>query len=153
LGSVDFIKKEFGVGYTLVLQSRQNPLILKEKAQEIDSKIRSIIPSATLHGDTNLNVMKYSLPFSEQSKYAKLFLEIEKMKEIQVIKNSFFSCLILVKKKINLQMSSLEEAFLNLEMMNNCPESEAHNNNRCSLGSNLQIPDVFSHGRYSKQPL
>jgi len=133
LGSVDFIKKEFGVGYTLVLQSRQNPLILKEKAQEIDSKIRSIIPSATLHGDTNLNVMKYSLPFSEQSKYAKLFLDIEKMKEIQ----------------INLQMSSLEEAFLNLEMMNNCPESEAHNNNRCSLGSNLQIPDVFSHERRS----
>jgi len=69
----------------------QSSSILQERARDIASIMHNIIPTGSLHSDTSLNVIKYTLPFNEQNNFSKLFFELEKMKEIQVKTLTLFS--------------------------------------------------------------
>lgn len=103
VGSPNFIKKNFGVGYHVVITPKyffvvENSLIkvsarygheinknFQEKKAEIIALVQSRIPQATLVGQTANDVVKICLPFSEQPKFAELFKEIEKEDGLQVI--------------------------------------------------------------------
>jgi len=97
VGSVDYIKKKFGAGYNLIIQSRffheKEPRIsffrstrekLESQTFEIMSKIHSITPEAYQFDDSGANLLKCVLPFTEQHKFAELFSELEKLPDIQV---------------------------------------------------------------------
>jgi len=96
-GSADHIKKKFGVGYTLILQSKwleywilsnkffsQDSSSFHDSAKEITSRVQNVIPSAYLHGTTTLNLIKYSIPFDQSHNLPILFSELEKIKDIRV---------------------------------------------------------------------
>ena len=84
VGSVDYVKKKFGVGYTLILQNSKGQKELQKQAPEISEKIQGIVSLFHRDTDTNLNVIKYAIPLSEQKKFPKLFFELEKLKDLQV---------------------------------------------------------------------
>jgi len=104
VGSVDYIKKKFGTGYNLIIQSSGTREKLKSQTFEIMTKIHSITPEAYQLDDSTTNLLKYVLPFSEQNKFAQLFAELEKFPDLQ----------------INLELISLEEAFVKLEINSDC---------------------------------
>jgi len=64
--------------------NRNNPDILQHQSAEITSIIQSFVPSACCDSDTNLNILKYILPFGEQKKFSELFSQLEKLKDIKV---------------------------------------------------------------------
>jgi len=72
------------VGYTLEFQNRKGQNELQKQVSEISTKIKKFISTGLLHANTNLNVIKYAIPQSEQSKFYELFLELEKLKDLQV---------------------------------------------------------------------
>lgn len=80
------------------------------KSNEIISTVKTIIPTALYQSNTANNVLKFTLPFNEQSKFSQLFLELEKLKDFQVHFQKNFPLF----SKLNLQMVSLEEAFISL---------------------------------------
>jgi len=84
VGSVEYIKTKFCVGYTLILYNRNNPNNLQHQATEIASLIKDITPSAYCHNDTALNIIKYILPFEEQSKFSTLFSKLESIQDVKV---------------------------------------------------------------------
>ncbi len=84
VGSVEFVKKKFGTGYTLVISNRQYPAYLATQANQINKIIQSLIPSAELISDTTLNILKYALSSIEQKKFSRLFRELEAIPDIQV---------------------------------------------------------------------
>ena len=72
------------MGYTLEFQNRKGQNELQKQVSEISTKIKKFISTGLLHANTNLNVIKYAIPQSEQSKFYELFLELEKLKDLQV---------------------------------------------------------------------
>jgi len=101
VGSPNFIKRNFGVGYHVFISPKFGHDICKvfqEKKEGIIQLVQSKIPQAALVPQTANDVIKLCLPFSEQQKFAELFREIEKEDGLQ----------------LNLEMNSLEDAFLNI---------------------------------------
>ncbi len=84
VGSVEYVKKKFGTGYTLVISNNQYPAYLATQAPHIDKIIRSLIPSAEIISDTTLNILKYAISSIEQKKFSRLFRELEAISDIQV---------------------------------------------------------------------
>jgi len=115
MGSPDFIKKKFGSGYTLSLNDKENSMEILSKGMDITQRVHRIIPTAIRNYDAAPNVLEYTLPFSEQRRFAELFAELESMKDVQV---SYFSQWGVIDpwKKINLRMTTLEEVFVGLEL-------------------------------------
>jgi len=99
LGSVDYMKKTFGTGYTLVISNSVNPAELANQASQINKLVEKILPLAELISETTLNILKYALSLSDRSKFPRLLKELESIPNIQ----------------INLQRTSLEDAFKGLE--------------------------------------
>ena len=62
----------------------KDPKQLRFQASEVASIIQANIPNATYCSLTTLNLIKYSLPFEERSKFTALFSALEKLKDIQV---------------------------------------------------------------------
>jgi len=98
LGGSEFIKKKFGTGYNLILHDSENSVEIQNRALEITDKVHSFIPSASRDYNVAANIIQFTLPFNEQPKFADLFEELETIPDLA----------------INLQMISLEEAFVNL---------------------------------------
>lgn len=102
LGSSEFIKKKFGVGYHLVLTRKEQSISLGANndwnPEEIEKIIQQHIPTAARVEDTAPSVHKFLLPFPEQHKFAKLFSVLETKENLN----------------INLEMNSLEDAFVNI---------------------------------------
>jgi len=100
LGSSEFLKKQFGVGYHLSITPDYESTEKKE-INEVAERIESIVKrhvaatSLTEHGSEH---MKFLLPFSSQQGFSGLFKDLEKIKGI----------------RINLQMNSLEDTFVNI---------------------------------------
>ncbi len=130
VGSVDYIKKKFGTGYNLIIESSNTSAEkLEDRAFEITTKIHNITPKASRHDDFTGNMLKYLLPFSEQNKFAELFSELEKIGGIQM----------------NLQLISLEEAFVKLEL--NSDRIIGKNNYSDEFKARLNsIPNSFCQG-------
>lgn len=100
LGTSEFIKKRFGAGYHLIITpDYENPQ--KAELATIELKIDEIVKRHISSGKQickNAETIQYQLPFNEQPQFSKLFEELEKIQGI----------------RINLQMNSLEDAFINI---------------------------------------
>ena len=85
VGTVDYIKKKFGTGYNLVIESTTTKEKLENQAFQITTKIHQIIPTSySLDNSTAANILKWVLPFSEQNKFAELFAELEQLSGLNV---------------------------------------------------------------------
>jgi len=84
VGSVEYIKKKFGVGYSMILHNAIGPTELQAQASEIASRVKNYIPKALGHSDVALNLIKYVLPFEDIGKFSLLFVDLEKLKGLQV---------------------------------------------------------------------
>jgi ATP-binding cassette subfamily A (ABC1) protein 3 len=91
LGSSDFIKKNFGVGYHLILSPKQNEEIeeSKEEAETVFSKerrnfeslITEIIPDATVITSLKTKYYEFILPFKDQKLFPQLLRALEEKKK------------------------------------------------------------------------
>ncbi len=88
LGSSDFIKKKFGVGYMLKFTPKgddDSELKIEEfvKAKEFIKKIvEDIVPVAHKNTQQSSNECEtYVIPFTHQNKFSELFKELEKLQE------------------------------------------------------------------------
>jgi len=88
LGSVDYIKKRFGTGYTLVISNSVNPAKLTTQVSQITRIVTNLLPSAELTSETTLNILKYALSFSDRNKFSRLLRELEEIPDIQVLKKT-----------------------------------------------------------------
>ncbi len=131
VGSADYIKKKFGTGYNLVIESSASKEKLASQTFQIITKIHQIIPSSYSLDDSTASILKYALPFSEQDKFAQLFSELEQIPDLN----------------INLQLISLEEAFVKLEMNSDCIIGKGSTNNDEFKARLSDLPNTFYQGK------
>eukprot|EP01015_Nassula_variabilis_P034895 TRINITY_DN866_c0_g1_i9.p1 TRINITY_DN866_c0_g1~~TRINITY_DN866_c0_g1_i9.p1 ORF type:complete len:789 (-),score=85.44 TRINITY_DN866_c0_g1_i9:63-2429(-) len=96
LGDSDYIKKKFGEGYTVSLTAQQP--ISPELRREIKDKVHQLLPKVAYDEKTSQETIKFVFPFDEQERFVKVFQTLEEYGEFI----------------INLEMNSLEDAFLNI---------------------------------------
>ncbi|CAD8108025.1 unnamed protein product [Paramecium sonneborni] len=119
VGSVDFIKMNFGIGYHLNLYDKtNNPQVWNEKNKKLANIVQQFIPSAKLSSQTSQDCIGFQVPFKQKDKFLPLFEQLERDQSIQV----------------NLMMNTLEEAFINIGM-----DEEAFLNK--ASGKNIQNED------------
>lgn len=90
LGSWEFIRRKFGVGYSISISPMDESATAleafhKEKQVFIDC-ILKFIPSAKPNPQITQDILSYILPFSEQEKYTDLFQSLENLAESRPIK-------------------------------------------------------------------
>ncbi|CAD8188760.1 unnamed protein product [Paramecium octaurelia] len=101
VGSVDFIKMNFGIGYHLSLYDKvNNPQVWSEKSKTIVNVVQKFIPQAKPSSQTSQDSIAFQVPFKHKDKFLPLFEQLERDQSIQV----------------NLMMNTLEEAFINIGM-------------------------------------
>jgi len=101
LGTSEFFKKSFGVGYHLNLTPAYDKATTEDfqaRKEEMKEIISRIIPTANIDEQTSHDVVKYSLPFAAQKDFPALFAELEK---IDIL-------------RINVEMNTLEDVFVNI---------------------------------------
>jgi len=99
LGTSEFFKKKFGVGYHLNLTPvRTNVVDFAIKRQEFRDIVHRIIPSAKFDEQTAGEVLKCSLPFAAQKDFPRVFEELEKFENVRV----------------SVEMNTLEDVFVNI---------------------------------------
>lgn len=102
VGSSDYIKKKFGVGYHLIITPNYERNITVEHFESLRPRIFEVIhqfiENVSQEDKDASGVIKYMLPFSYQKIFPQLFEELEKIENI----------------KLNLKMNSLEDAFINI---------------------------------------
>ena len=85
LGSVEYINKNFGVGYHLILTSKsQDHSLTTEQKIEIDKIVKSTISSASQSDQSSEDILEYILPNLARDKYAALFQKIEELGTVSV---------------------------------------------------------------------
>ncbi|EAR84667.2 ABC transporter family protein (macronuclear) [Tetrahymena thermophila SB210] len=130
LGTVEYITKQFGTGYYLKLtnsqdnqESKQHFIANKELYKQI---VLQQIPQAKIDPQSQDNVIRVLLPFETQDRYSYLFAQLEQQQNLM----------------INLQMNSLEDAFVNIGM----DEEKYLHNKSINNGQENQIKfSDFSH--------
>jgi ATP-binding cassette subfamily A (ABC1) protein 3 len=101
LGTSEFFKKSFGVGYHLSLTPMYDKIssdafyAIKPELKEL---VLRVIPTANFDEQTAADVLKCSLPFAAQKDFSGLFAELEKMENV----------------RINVEMNTLEDTFVNI---------------------------------------
>ena len=100
-GSVDEIKKRFGIGYNLII----NQPDFDDK--EVVEKLHAIVPGSYKDQHSNAQKSVYVLPFSAVDKFPEFFEYLE-------------------SKEINytLKQTSLEDAFLNFTNLKNAESNK-----------------------------
>ena len=101
LGTSEFFKKNFGVGYYLSLTPIYNKISsadFEALKPQLGAIISQAIPQAKFDDQTASNVIKCSLPFSTQGNFPRLFAELEKIEAV----------------RINVEMNTLEDVFVNI---------------------------------------
>ena len=97
VGSVDYINKNFGVGYHLILSSkyfllrkslfcRNNKPFTLQEIQHFTNIVKRHIPSAERIEQSSEENIEYLLSFEEQGKFSSMFQELENHPEIKVNK-------------------------------------------------------------------
>jgi len=102
LGSADFMKKKFGVGYQLTLEIKkefESVTKISDLEPRVSKVIRSMIAGSSSDTTPSRQLM-YILPFEQIDNFAPMLEELEKIEQI----------------KMSLDMTSLEEAFVNIGM-------------------------------------
>ena len=85
LGSVEYINKNFGVGYHLILTSKsQDHSLTTDQKVEIDKIVKSTISSASQSDQSSEDILEYILPNIARDKYAILFQKIEELGSVSV---------------------------------------------------------------------
>lgn len=100
VGTPNYIKKEFGIGYYLSISPEYESPDKKELAdvkEQIDSIVNKFILGAKRDEETR-DTFKYLLPFNKIKEFPALFEELENIEGI----------------KLSLEMNSLEDAFINM---------------------------------------
>ena len=104
VGSSDFIKRKFGVGYHLIITPDYERNCTIEHFESLQPRIFDIvhqfIESANQEDQGTSAIIKFMLPFTYQKSFPQMFEELEKINNI----------------KLNLKMNSLEDAFINIGM-------------------------------------
>ena len=105
VGTNEFIKRNFGVGYHLKLmkevrQMGEETKFTDEEKNELVALVKSKIENCEINPQSSEDCLVMELPFSQQGKFTDLFYELEKENKISV----------------NLEMNSLEDAFINIGM-------------------------------------
>ncbi|EAR92762.2 ABC transporter family protein (macronuclear) [Tetrahymena thermophila SB210] len=102
VGSSQFIKKNFGEGYSLRISVEEQHIqdFQSQWKQEIKNIIESRIKDCQFNPQTPADTILYLIPFSAQACFAELFHSLEKYEHINV----------------DLEMNSLEDAFINIGM-------------------------------------
>ena len=89
LGSSEFIKRNFGVGYHLSIspldQSAQSLEAFHQEKQVLIDFVFKSVATAKLNPQTTQDVVSFILPFKEQENFTDLFLKLEKIAESQPI--------------------------------------------------------------------
>ena len=101
VGTSEFFKKKFGVGYYLTLTPVRETMTTQEflaKKPQIEEIISAAIPLVNIEEQAAQDVMRCSLPFTAQEKFSKLFTELEKIDGI----------------RISVEMNTLEDVFVNI---------------------------------------
>ena len=101
LGTSEFFKKNFGVGYYLTLTPIYNKISSADFGAlkpQLSGIISQIIPQAKFDDQTASDVVKCSLPFSSQGNFPIVFAELEKIEAV----------------RINVEMNTLEDVFVNI---------------------------------------
>ena len=104
VGTSEFFKKNFGVGYHLNIMPSANGdeaakgFDFASQKGEIQSAIHSIVPAAKFDEQTANDVVKCSLPFAAQRDFPRLFAELEKNPNL----------------RMNVEMNTLEDVFVNI---------------------------------------
>ena len=101
LGTSEFFKKNFGVGYYLSLTPIYNRISSADFVAlkpQLSGIISQIIPQAKFDDQTATDVLKCSLPFSAQGSFPRLFAELERIETL----------------RINVEMNTLEDVFVNI---------------------------------------
>lgn len=136
VGSSEFIKKKFGVGYHLVLTHKEEQISLgannTSTPEHIANLVQSSIPSAVRVEDSAPGVQKFLLPFTEQDRFAKLFTELEGHQNV----------------KVSLEMNSLEDAFINIGLEEEKYLAKIANPNDVSIQTEevqIKAPDSINH--------
>ncbi|CAK94636.1 unnamed protein product (macronuclear) [Paramecium tetraurelia] len=118
VGSVEFIKMNFGIGYHLSLYDKtNNPQMWSEKSKKIVNVVQQFIPQAKLNSQTSSDSMIFQVPFKQKDKFLPLFEQLERDPCIQV----------------NLMMNTLEEAFINLSEWMKNPSLIKHQGNKLQM--------------------
>ena len=129
LGTSEFFKKNFGVGYYLSLTPIYNKISsadFEAQKPQLSRIISQVIPQAKFDDQTASDVVKCSLPFSAQGNFPKLFAEIEKIDGI----------------KISIEMNTLEDVFVNIGLSED-RFFPGHNNN-VNVNINIDPPEALS---------
>ena len=102
MGSSNYIKKKFGIGYKLNLYAKENleEIFIKNK-EEIKGIVKKLIPSSTYNSQTVQSNLLFIIPFYSQTELPNLFEKLEEKQEF-------------IKFGIDLEMNSLEDAFINI---------------------------------------
>ena len=93
LGSSDFIKHKFGVGYHLLIT------ITEDQRQPVMTLMNQKLPGVRLDEQSANNVLKYILPLQRQNEFTELFKTLEPL-----------------NLNISLKMCTLEDTFVNIGM-------------------------------------
>ncbi|CAD8103132.1 unnamed protein product [Paramecium primaurelia] len=134
VGSVDFVKKNFGIGYHLNIYNLKNSLeIWEDKVEKIKSLIMNQIKDARIEPQTANLCISFSVPFDSKSSLLNIFEILENDQSIQ----------------INLLMNTLEEAFINIGMDEEAFLKKAQNNITV-LSNNQSDQDINLNDEFAK---
>ncbi|KRW99727.1 P-loop containing nucleoside triphosphate hydrolase [Pseudocohnilembus persalinus] len=104
VGDVNYIKKNFGVGYTLTLfpetqLKKQTKYFSNEQKVEITNLVQQHIPDCRINPQSNKNYLIFQIPYHSRDKFQDLFQVLEEKNLV-----------------INLELNTLEDAFINIGM-------------------------------------
>ncbi|KAL4460035.1 hypothetical protein ABPG74_003561 [Tetrahymena malaccensis] len=136
VGTSEFIKQKFGVGYHLTLSCKNpdnNELFEKEKPRLIEFIVENI-NGAKHNVQSSKDTLKFVLPFTSLNQYSQVLEKIEDMHYLN----------------INLQINSLEDAYVKMGLDDEQSQSGSNADLSSNYNDNIQKPKaIFESPSYS----
>ena len=128
VGTSEFIKKKFGVGYHLIVTPNYDNNCTNEDFDNLKETIVHIVTQhvegAKMEEQGGSSVLRFLLPFSDQRIFPQLFEDLENLQKL----------------KLNLRMNSLEDAFINIGLHDDLLMGEELNNEVNQVNLNVEPP-------------
>ena len=87
LGTSNFLKKKYGVGYNLIITPNPNSLQeFYENKDRIINHVKNVIITSEIDPKTSAEMIRMTLPYNESEKFPELFKVLEKEQHIEVKK-------------------------------------------------------------------
>jgi len=129
LGTSNYLKKKYGVGYNLILTSK--PDTLSQFAAQKDhliNTVKSIINNTDLDSKTSPEMIKMILPYGESSKFSQLFEILEKESSIEIA----------------LELNTLEDVFVNIGLQEEIHEAAQAGAYTVNTNENIPMPESIN---------